>query len=773
MKGTTASALLGALSAVAAYAVPAPDVDSRDVDDRFPYTGPAIPVGDWIDPTVNGNGKGFPRLVEPPAVKPATANPTNNINVIALSYIPNGMSIHYQTPFGLGVSPQIQWGTTATDLEYQATGYSHTYDRTPPCSLVAAVTQCSQFYHEVQIGGLKPDTTYYYRISAANGTTASDVLSFTTARDVGDSKEFTIAVLNDMGYTNAGGTLKYISELVDDGAAFAWHGGDISYADDWYSGILPCEDDWPVCYNGTSTELPGPAPVPPEYLVPLPAGEIANQGGPQGGDMSVLYESNWDLWQQWLNNVTAKIPYMTLPGNHEVTCSEFDGPGNILTAYLNSNITNGTAPESDLTYYSCPPSQRNFTAYQHRFRMPGSETGGVGNMWYSFDYGMAHFIAFDSETDFANSPSYPFARDLSGDELLPKENETYVTDAGPFGTVGNYSDTKSYAQYQFLQKDLASVDRCKTPWIITMSHRPMYSSQVSSYQKYMRNAFEALFLEYGVDAYLSGHIHWYERILPMGRNGTIDTSSIINNNTYYTNPGTSITHIINGMAGNIESHSVLDAGESTLPLTAFLDFEHYGFNKVRFINETAMTFSFIMGGDGSTMDELTLLKRPNGTCSAGSGSNSTSSAYPTSTSAPGGGWNATVSSTATDGCGVSYTTEVVTSYTTYCPGATTFTQGSSTYTVSEVRFLPLLQYHELTIISGYDTNNNKLSMYHHARRDEHSHNHLRNILHLDRNLPGFRTIFGNSLHTDWDNRFCFSFCDEDDDFRLSDIAWEA
>lgn len=137
------------------------------------------------------------------------------------------------------------------------------------------------------------------------------------------------------------------------------------------------------------------------------------------------------------------------------------------------------------------------------------------------------------------------------------------------------------------------------------------------------------------------------------------------------------------MAGNIESHSILDAGESTLPLTAFLDFEHYGFNKVRFINESAMTFTFIKGGDGSAMDELTLLKRPtNSTCSggSGSGSNFTSSASSTSTSAAAGGWNAT----ATGGGGVSYTTEVVTSYTTYCPGATTFTQGSSIYTVSEV-----------------------------------------------------------------------------------------
>lgn len=161
-----------------------------------------------------------------------------------------------------------------------------------------------------------------------------------------------------MGYTNAAGTHKQIAQAVDEGVAFAWHGGDISYADDWYSGILPCEDDWPVCYNGTSTELPGGFPIPDEYLVPLPEGEVANQGGPQGGDMSVLYESNWDLWQQWMNAIAAKVPYMVLPGNHEASCGEFDGPGNVLTSYLNDDEANTTSAKSGLTYYSCPPSQR-------------------------------------------------------------------------------------------------------------------------------------------------------------------------------------------------------------------------------------------------------------------------------------------------------------------------------------------------------------------------------------------------------------------------------
>jgi len=126
MKATTAFTVLGGLSAVCA--VPVDDaLDARYVDETYPYTGPAVPVGDWVDPSVNGNGKGFPRLVEPPAVKPATSNPSNNVNVIALSYIPNGINIHYQTPFGLGEGPSVQWGTSQADLDYTASGFSRTY----------------------------------------------------------------------------------------------------------------------------------------------------------------------------------------------------------------------------------------------------------------------------------------------------------------------------------------------------------------------------------------------------------------------------------------------------------------------------------------------------------------------------------------------------------------------------------------------------------------------------------------------------------------------
>ncbi|KAK4940754.1 hypothetical protein LTR10_019147 [Elasticomyces elasticus] len=598
MKYNTASVLLSSLLAIGTQALPT-------VDTTYPYTGPAIPVGDWVDPTVNGNGKGFPRLMEPPAVTPSSKNPTNNINVIQLSYLPTGINVHYQTPFGIGCSPIVKWGTSASNLNETATGYSRTYDRTPPCSLVA-VTQCSEFFHDISITKLKSGATYYYQIPAANGTTASPVMSFKTALAAGDKTSFQMAVLNDMGYTNAQGTFRQLSAAVEDGVAFAWHGGDLSYADDWYSGILPCESDWPVCYNGTSTSLP-PGDYPPMYNDPVPAGEIADQGGPLGGDMSVLYESNWDLWQQWIGNVTTKVPYMVLPGNHEAACAEFDGPGNVLTSYLNEDEANTTSPTTNLTYYSCPPSQRNFTTYQHRFYMPGAETGGVGNFWYSFDYGMVHFVAIDGETDFPASPEYPFEADLTGNETHPTEAQTFITDSGPFGGVdGSYSNVKNYDQYKWLAQDLAKVNRTITPWIVAMSHRPMYSSETSSYQVHVRNAFEALLLEYGVDMYLAGHIHWYERMWPLGTNGTIDEASIVNKDTYKTNAGKSMTHIVNGMAGNIESHSTL-AANKTLNITNILDQTHYGFSRLTVVNSTALKWEFVQG-DGPIGDTFTLIK---------------------------------------------------------------------------------------------------------------------------------------------------------------------
>lgn len=141
-----AASLIGALLS-APIASAAPAVTERDVDTRYPYTGPAVPIGDWVDNTINGNGKGFPRLVEPPAVKPLSSKPKNNINVISTSYVvsgslsrgmtssrsidqvgkqPEGINIHFQTPFGLGKAPTVHWGLSPENLCYTARGQTKT-----------------------------------------------------------------------------------------------------------------------------------------------------------------------------------------------------------------------------------------------------------------------------------------------------------------------------------------------------------------------------------------------------------------------------------------------------------------------------------------------------------------------------------------------------------------------------------------------------------------------------------------------------------------------
>lgn len=104
----------------------------------------------------------------------------------------------------------------------------------------------------------------------------------------------------------------------------------------------------------------------------------------------------------------------------------------------------------------------------------------------------------------------------------------------------------------------------------------------------------------------------------MKGSGSIDKDSIINNNTYYTNRGVSMTHIINGAAGNIESHSTLDKDKKPLKITAFLDFEHFGFIKLKVFNATTLSFSYIEGDDGSVRDELTLIKRGSDTSDSSS-----------------------------------------------------------------------------------------------------------------------------------------------------------
>jgi len=68
-------------------------------------------------------------------------------------------------------------------------------------------------------------------------------------------------------------------------------------------------------------------------------------------------------------------------------------------------------------------------------------------------------------------------------------------------------------QYAWLKKDLTTVDRKRTPWLVVMKHVPWYSSN-SGHQGeslLMQRDMEDVLFEAGVDIILNGHVHSYER----------------------------------------------------------------------------------------------------------------------------------------------------------------------------------------------------------------------------------------------------------------------
>jgi len=71
-----------------------------------------------------------------------------------------------------------------------------------------------------------------------------------------------------------------------------------------------------------------------------------------------------------------------------------------------------------------------------------------------------------------------------------------------------------------------------------------------------------------------------------------------------------MTHIVNGQAGNIESHSTLYATESILNITAVLNTKAYGYTKLTVFNSSMAKFQFVTGDNGAVEDELFSEKKP-------------------------------------------------------------------------------------------------------------------------------------------------------------------
>ncbi|ATY65907.1 metallophosphoesterase [Cordyceps militaris] len=484
-------------------------------------------------------------------------------------------------------APEVRWGLSRDKL-----------DRTARSDTSVTYPTSSTYNNHVLVAGLRPDTTYYYLPSPLPQGRPPAPYTFTTARAAGDPQPYSVAVVIDLGTMgrlgltdHAGkgarpenilkpGEKNTIDSLAGTSATwdFILHPGDIAYADYWLK-----------------EEIAGF----------LPNTSIA--------DGHTVYEAILNDFYDEMAVVTAAKPYMVGPGNHEANC---DNGG---TTDKARNITYDVS--------ICSPGQTNFTGYKNHFRMPSDVSGGTGNFWYSFDHGMAHFIQLDTETDLGHG--FVGADEIGGDA---------GEGVSPVNATLN-------AQTEWLAADLAAVDRAKTPWVVVAGHRPWYLSkknETGSICWSCKDVFEPLFLRYGVDLYLSGHAHVYERQAPLA-DGRADPRELDNPAAPW--------YITNGAAGHYDGlDDLLPAPQRQRYSRFALDVSNatYGWSRLTFHNCTHMTHDFVASNNDSVLDSATLFKdrrcsltkgggsHGNGTVTTGGQHGNGTGAQTTTCSAPGG-----------------------------------------------------------------------------------------------------------------------------------------
>ncbi|TMW68745.1 hypothetical protein Poli38472_006213 [Pythium oligandrum] len=225
-----------------------------------------------------------------------------------------------------------------------------------------------------------------------------------------------------------------------------------------------------------------------------------------------------DIFMEEIEPISASVPFMVAPGNHET-----------------HNV---------------------FSHYSERFRNMPSNTGTVrtghgeapNNWFYSFDVGLVHFVVISTEIYF---------------------KKTFETDIVE-------------RQENWLREDLAraNANRVETPWIIVVGHRPMYctSDKVNCVNKAakLRDRLEDLFYMSGVDLYICGHQHNYERAFDIYRSETWRRTTNMR----------ATTHILTGASGQYQL-SIMRK-EFELPPADWDAFRNsiFGYSRLQVFNET-------------------------------------------------------------------------------------------------------------------------------------------------------------------------------------------
>ncbi|KAH7415902.1 hypothetical protein KP509_14G065200 [Ceratopteris richardii] len=227
-------------------------------------------------------------------------------------------------------------------------------------------------------------------------------------------------------------------------------------------------------------------------------------------------------------------------------------------------------PDSGSYYETTDSGGECGVAYEKYFQMPTREKD---KPWYSFEAGPVHFTVMSTEHDWK------------------------------FGSE----------QYKWIESDLASADRKRTPWLIFTGHRPQYSSVndigvasrlIPSVDPVFRSNVEPLLLRGQVDLVLWGHVHNYERTCAVfqGRCLQFPAKDSDGVDVYESDPYIAPIHTVIGMGGFLLDGFNLLPGNWSISRIS-----NYGFSKVA-VTSQSLHFELIASDGKGVQDSFKILK---------------------------------------------------------------------------------------------------------------------------------------------------------------------
>lgn len=282
------------------------------------------------------------------------------------------------------------------------------------------------------------------------------------------------------------------------------------------------------------------------------------------GDISYArgYSWLWDNFFHQIEPVASRVPYMVCIGNHE-----YDWPHQ------------PWKPDWSEEVYGKDGGGECGVPYSLRFRMPGNSSQETGtrapatrNLYFSFDLGVVHFVYFSTETNF-----------LPGGK-----------------------------QYEFLKKDLESVNRTKTPFVVVQGHRPMYTTSYETrdrpFRVRLQEHIEPLLVNNNVTLALWGHVHRYERFCPLN-NFTCGSLGIeVEGEEWKAYP----VHVVIGMAGQ-DWQPIWEPRPDHLadpifpqPVRSLYRGGEFGYVRIN-ANREKLTLSYVGNHDGEVHDAVEIM----------------------------------------------------------------------------------------------------------------------------------------------------------------------